>query len=81
MVDPWLIATSIVAFFMAFAIGSNDASNGLGTSYGSNALGLKWLLAIGAIMEFVGAAFCSDQVNETLSRSVIPDIDLVSEDL
>jgi phosphate/sulfate permease len=35
MVDGWLIGTTMVSFAMAFAIGANDASNGLGTSYGS----------------------------------------------
>lgn len=45
---------------MAFSIGSNDAANGLATSYGSKATKLIYLLIIGAIAEFIGAMFCAD---------------------
>ena len=57
---------------MAFSIGANDASNGLGTSYGSNALKLKYLLILGAVAEFLGAAVCSDKSSATLTKAIIP---------
>ena len=59
-VDTWGILTLFFSFCMSFSIGSNDAANGLATSYGSKALSLKKLIALGAVAEFVGAMFCSD---------------------
>lgn len=53
----WLMA--ILAFVLAFVIGANDAANALGTSYGSNATKLINLLILGALFEFIGAAFLS----------------------
>ena len=49
----------ILAFVCAFVIGANDAANALGTSYGSKANKLIYLLVLGAIFEFLGAAFLS----------------------
>lgn len=77
MVDTYFIATVIFSFLMAFSIGANDASNGLGTSYGSSALKLKYLLILGAVAEFIGASFCSDKSSATLTKAIIPYIDNV----
>ena len=61
MSNEWyLLLCVILSFGMSFAIGSNDASNGLATSYGSRALALWKLIIIGAVAEFIGAMFCSD---------------------
>jgi PiT family inorganic phosphate transporter len=73
--DIWLILTIIGSFLLAFSMGANDASNSLGTSYGTHAIPLKWILANGAIAEFVGAMWCSGGVTTTLSSSVISDLD------
>jgi len=70
---PWIVLTIILSFLMSFSIGSNDASNGLATSYGSKALGLRKLIAIGAVAEFIGAMFCSNQVASTLTTKIIPN--------
>ena len=72
--DSFGILTVIFSFMMSFSIGSNDAANGLATSYGSKALKLNKLIAIGAIAEFVGAMFCSDKVAGTLSHHIIEDL-------
>ena len=58
--DTWGYLTTVFSFAMSFSIGSNDAANGLATSYGSKALGLYKLILLGAIAEFLGAYFCSD---------------------
>jgi len=58
--DSWGIVTLLLSFCMSFSIGANDAANGLATSYGSKALSLRKLIAIGAVAEFTGAMFCSD---------------------
>ena len=72
--DSWGILTIILSFCMSFSIGSNDAANGLATSYGSKALSLRKLIAIGAVAEFAGAMFCSDKVAATLSHDIIADL-------
>lgn len=53
----WLMI--LIAFVKAFVIGANDAANALGTSYGSNATKLIYLLVLGAIFELIGAALLS----------------------
>ena len=62
----------ILAFVLAFVIGANDAANALGTSYGSNATKLIYLLVLGAIFEFVGSVFLSSKLAGTLVYKVIP---------
>ena len=74
MFDTMVWACMILAFFIAFAIGANDAANALGTSYGSNALPLIWLVVFGAIFEFIGAFWCSGKVAGTLAQNIISDI-------
>lgn len=73
--EIWLVLTFIFTALMAFAIGANDAANGLATCYGSNALSLKYLVILGAFSEFLGAMFCSASVTGTLSVSIIPNIE------
>ena len=72
--DAWVIAILLLSFLMSFSIGSNDAANGLATSYGSKALSLYKLIITGAIAEFIGAMFCADEVTATLSSDIIPNI-------
>ena len=70
----WCILTLILSFMMAFSIGANDASNGLGTSYGTEAIPMWAIIFNGALSEFVGSMFCSDKVSATLAHDVITDI-------
>lgn len=70
--DAWVILTMIFSFMMAFSIGSNDAANGLGTSYGTKALPLGYIITNGALAEFVGAMFLSNAVATTLSEDIVP---------
>lgn len=73
--DFWIVSTLIFSFLMAFSIGANDAANGLGTSYGTKALPLKWIILNGALAEFFGAMFCSDKVAVTLSHDIVTGLD------
>ena len=57
--EPWIF-TIILSFLMAFLIGASDAANGLATVYGSKAMRLLYIVILGAIVEFLGAYFCSD---------------------
>ena len=73
--DVWVILTLIFSFLMAFSIGSNDAANGLGTSYGTKALPLGYMITNGALAEFVGAMFLSNAVATTLSQDIVPGLE------
>lgn len=60
--NVWTWICLVLSFLAAFAIGSNDAANGLGTSYGTKAIPFWAIIINGAIAEFIGAFFCSDKV-------------------
>ena len=75
MSNAVLISIAVMSFLMAFSIGANDAANALATSYGSNALSLFKLVALGCIFEFLGAFYCSSHVAGTLVDSVIENVD------
>jgi phosphate/sulfate permease len=64
----WIVV--VLAFCMSYAIGANDAANALATSYGSNAAPLLLLLICGAVMEVIGAVWCSGAV-VTLAEKMI----------
>lgn len=74
MTDAYVIVVYILSFGMSFAVGANDAANGLATSYGSGAASVWVLLIGGAIFEFIGAFFCSGEVAAKLVTRMIPDI-------
>ena len=81
MSETILITMLILCFAMSFSIGSNDAANALGTSYGSNAAKLWILLILGAIFEFVGAVWCSSKLAGTLPFKIIPTLGSLSIDV
>ena len=74
MADAYVIIVYILSFYLSFAVGANDAANGLATSYGSGAAGVWTLLIGGAFFEFIGAFFCSGEVAAKLVIRMIPDI-------
>ena len=75
MIENFIIALAALSFLMSFSIGSNDAANALGTSYGSQAAPLIYLLVAGAVFEFLGSYFCSGKVASTLVSRIIIGID------
>ena len=75
MVNAYLVTIGILSFAMSFSIGANDAANALATSYGSNALKLLYLVALGGVFEFIGAMFCSSHVASNLVGDVIKTVD------
>lgn len=74
MVSGWLPLTYVLSFLMAFSIGANDAANGLGISYGTNAISLLYLLSLGALGEFIGAMFFAGAVTNKLSTGIITNL-------
>ena len=71
----------VLSALMAFAIGANDAANGLATAYGSKVMSLKKLIVMGAVAEFIGAMFCSSRVSSTLGEAVILNLETLENDV
>ena len=75
---PFVVATLIVGFYMAWNIGANDVANSMGTSVGSRALTMKKAVLIAGIMEFSGAIFFGKEVTETIRKGIV-DPSLIGE--
>ena len=73
--DPILVISLVVGFYMAWNIGANDVANSFGTSVGSKAITLKQAILIAAIFEFAGAVLVGSQVTRTISKGIV-DISL-----
>ena len=72
---PIALAIYILSLAMSFAIGANDAANGLATCYGSNALKLIPLCLCGALFEFIGACWGSQKISKNLAGDIIENLD------
>ncbi len=79
-VNPLLITSAIVGFYVAWNIGANDAANSMATSYGSKALTLKQIVIVASILEFAGAAFFGKRVTHTIAKGIVP-IDMIDPHL
>ena len=66
-----LIVGFAVAFFLAFAVGANDAANSWATSVGAGTVSLGWAYALGSLMETLGATFVSGYVIQNLVEGII----------
>ena len=64
------------SFFMAWCIGSNDASNPTDTAVGAGALSLKKALVLFSIFAGVGALAQGWMVMKTLGKGVVPRVEL-----
>jgi PiT family inorganic phosphate transporter len=69
--DPWLIGTIILGFWMAWNIGANDVANSMGTAVGARAVTPKQAAVIAGIMNFTGAYFFGKSVTETIRKGII----------
>jgi len=66
-----LIASSLLAFYLAWNLGANDVANSMGTSVGSKAVTLKQALIIAGILEFTGAVLFGSNVSQTLITGIL----------
>ncbi|MGG6268446.1 inorganic phosphate transporter [Leptolyngbya sp. AN03gr2] len=66
-----LIASSLLAFYLAWNLGANDVANSMGTSVGSKAVTLKQALIIAGILEFTGAVVFGRNVSQTLITGIL----------
>ncbi len=70
----------LAGLYMAWNIGANDAANSMATSYGSGALTLKQVIAIGVMLEFMGASLFGQRVTYTIAKGIVP-IELIDPNL
>jgi inorganic phosphate transporter, PiT family len=66
-----LIATALLAFYLACNLGANDVANAMGTSVGSKAITLRQALIIAGLLEFAGAVLCGQRVTATLTTQIV----------
>jgi len=69
--DPWLIATILLGFWMAWNIGANDVANSMGTAVGAKAITPKQAAVIAGVMNFTGAYFFGKSVTETIRKGIL----------
>ena len=64
--DFLFLTTLAIGFFMAFAIGSNDVANTMGTAVGSRSISIRNAIILAAIFEGLGAFLAGSQVTESV---------------
>jgi PiT family inorganic phosphate transporter len=74
-----LIIASIIALYMAFGIGSNDAANSMADAVGAKAITIFWALVLAAACEFAGAVLVGSHVSDTVRKGII-DVQSFSQD-
>ncbi|MBW1922614.1 MAG: inorganic phosphate transporter [Deltaproteobacteria bacterium] len=66
-----LTVATILGFYMAANIGSNDLANAMGTSVGSCAITLKQAVVISIVANALGAVLAGGYVTGTISKGII----------
>ncbi len=69
--EPLIIMTLVVGFFMAWGIGANDTANSMSTAVGAKAITPMQAVLIAAILEFTGSYFFGKHVTETIRKGII----------
>ncbi len=67
----WIVTGAVIAFFVAWNNGANNAADAIGTAVGSRALSLKKALIIAAIADFAGAMIFGSYVSETIMKGIV----------
>lgn len=62
----YVVLSLLAALALSFYMGSNDAANSIATAVGSNAISLRKAVAIGAVMEMLGATLLGASVSGTI---------------
>jgi len=73
----WIVIGGLIAFFVAWNNGANNAADAIGTAVGSRAIDLRKALVIAAVADFVGAILFGSFVSETIMRGIV-DIGLIA---
>jgi len=69
--EPLIVMTLVIGFFMAWGIGANDTANSMSTAVGARAITPMQAVFIAAILEFTGAYFFGKHVTETIRKGII----------
>ena len=69
---PLISIALIAALYIAWNIGSNDISNLISTSVGSESMRLKKAVAMVSIFTFIGAILLGDKVIATIGTGIVP---------
>ncbi len=67
----FLIATALVAFYMAWNIGANDVANSMASAVGAKAITLRQAVLIASVLNFGGATFVGSHVTHTVTRGIV----------
>jgi len=67
--DPLIIASFLVAFYIAWSIGANDET--MATLAGSGYVSIAAAALLGAILDFLGAVFMGHMVEKTIGEGLI----------
>ena len=65
-----VVASFIIAFILAFAVGANDVANSFGTTVGSKTISMKTACVLAIIFESCGAVFLGANVGETIRKHI-----------
>jgi len=71
LLTPWLVLGSIVALFVAWNNGSNNAANMVGTAVGARVISARKALVMASISCFVGALLLGVYVTNTMMRGIV----------
>ena len=69
--EPLIIVSLIVGFYMAWNIGANDVANSMADAVGSRALTIFWAVVLAGICEFAGAVLVGSHVTNTIRKGII----------
>ncbi|MCD6324210.1 MAG: inorganic phosphate transporter, partial [Desulfurococcales archaeon] len=67
----WLALGGFAALFLAWADGSNNAADAIGTAVGAKVIDLKKALIIAAVSDFSGALLFGSFVSRTMMSGII----------
>ena len=79
LLTPWLMLGFIVALFVAWNNGSNNAANMVGTAVGARVISARKALVIASISCFVGALLLGVYVTNTMMRGIVNVVSNLSE--
>jgi len=66
-----IVVASIIGFYMAFTIGSNDGANSMADAVGAKAISIFWAVILAGIFEFVGAVLVGSHVTNTVRKGIV----------
>ena len=66
-----IAGASVIAFYMAWSIGSNDVANSMATAVGAKAITFKQAVLIAGVLNVLGAVFVGGHVTDTVRKGVV----------